>query len=242
MNVSHTAEQELSMTATPQRPIVAIDGPAGAGKSTIARQLARRLGYVYIDSGAMYRAVALFSHRAGTPWDDAEALTTLTETLQFQFVPDGERPRLLVNEEDVSEAIRTSEISRGASEVSRWPGVRSALVARQQELGAAGGVVMEGRDIGTVVFPQAGLKIYLTATPEERARRRALELRERGETVEEAAVLADVVARDERDMRREHSPLRQAEDAVEFITDGLTREEVLEGLVRLVHEREQSGG
>lgn len=226
---------------SPQRPIVAIDGPAGAGKSTIARQLARRLGYVYIDSGAMYRAVALFAHRAGTSWDDAEGLTALAETLQFRFEPDGERPRLLVNDEDVSDAIRSSEISRGASEVSRWPGVRVALVMRQQELGAAGGVVMEGRDIGTVVFPQAGLKIYLTATPEERARRRAQELRGRGEHVEEADVLADVVARDERDMRREHSPLRQAEDAVEFVTDGLTQAQVLAGLEQLVYEREQAG-
>ena len=231
-----------SPSPSPQRPIVAIDGPAGAGKSTVARQLARRLGYVYIDSGAMYRTVALLSRRAGIAWDDPIALTALTETLHFRFIPDGERPRLLVNEEDVSEAIRTSEISRGASEVSRWPGVRAALVARQQELGAAGGVVMEGRDIGTVVFPQAGVKIYLTATPEERARRRALELHGRGEPVEEADVLADVIARDERDMRREHSPLRRAEDAVEFITDGLTQEQVLDGLERLVHQREQVGG
>jgi cytidylate kinase len=227
----------MTSPTSPQRPIVAIDGPAGAGKSSIARQLARRLEYVYIDSGAMYRALALFALRTGAAWDDGDALASLTETLRFQFVPDGERPRLLVNDEDVSDAIRTAEISRGASEVSRWPGVRSCLVARQQELGAEGGVVMEGRDIGTVVFPQAGVKIYLTATPEERARRRALEMRERGENVEETDVLAEVVARDERDMRREHSPLCQAEDAVEFPTDGLTPEQVLEGLERLVRER-----
>jgi CMP/dCMP kinase len=218
-------------------PIVAIDGPAGAGKSTVARSLARGLGYTYIDSGAMYRAVALLAARQGISYEDGEALSQLARRLRFEFVSDGESPRLLVDGEDVSRAIRTPEISRGSSEVSRWPGVRTALVEEQRRLGHRGGAVMEGRDIGTVVFPDAEVKIYLTATPEERAHRRTAELRERGEDVDGAQVLRDVIERDERDMRRQHSPLRRAEDAVEVLTDGLTLSEVVERLEALVRER-----
>lgn len=221
------------------KPIVAIDGPAGAGKSTVARQVARCLGYVYIDTGAMYRAVALMARREGIAWDNGEALTNLTGQLRFEFRPDEDRPRLLVNGEDVSAAIRTPEISRGASEVSRWPGVREALVDQQRRLGAQGGVVMEGRDIGTVVFPQARLKVFLTASSEERARRRSEELRAGGTTVDLEAVLREVIERDTRDTQREHSPLRKAEDAVEVLTDGLTVEEVVARIAELAHAREQ---
>jgi cytidylate kinase len=184
------------------RPIVAIDGPAGAGKSTVARKLAAALGYTYIDTGAMYRAVALSAQRRGISFDDAEGLADVAQGLDFSFLPEGERPRLLVNGEDVSQAIRTPEVSRGSSMVSRWPGVRTALVEHQRRLAREGGVVMEGRDIGTVVFPQARAKIYLTATVEERARRRHQELAE--SDLEE--VRRDVEDRDRRDMEREHSP------------------------------------
>ncbi|MFN3648389.1 MAG: (d)CMP kinase [Armatimonadota bacterium] len=221
------------------RPIVAIDGPAGAGKSTITRRLARRLDYVFIDTGAMYRAVALFAQRRGVPFDDPEGLTRLAESLRFEFRPDGESARLFVEGEDVSEAIRTPEVSRGSSQVSVWPGVRAALVAHQRRMGEAGGVVMEGRDIGTVVFPHARVKIYLTATEEERARRRCLELTAKGAAANEAEVLCEVRERDRRDMEREHSPLRKADDAVEVVTDGLTIEQVVDCLEELVRKRER---
>jgi len=226
------------MSDGPTKPIVAIDGPAGAGKSTIARLLAQRLGYTYIDTGAMYRSVALLARRGGVSYDDPAGLAHLTAELEFHFVPDGDRPRLEVNGEDVSTLIRTPEMSHGSSQVSRWPGVREALVRQQRRLAAEGGVVMEGRDIGTVVFPHANAKIFLTATPEERARRRTAELAGRGETADLQVVLRDVVERDRCDCEREHSPLRQAEDAVEFITDGLTIPEVVERLETLVRSRE----
>jgi cytidylate kinase len=226
------------MNEAPARPIVAIDGPAGAGKSTVARRLAAALGYTYIDTGAMYRAVALVAGRREVSLDDSEGLTHLARALDFAFVPDGETPRLLVNGEDVSRAIRTPEISRGSSLVSRWPGVRSALVRQQQRLAEAGGVVMEGRDIGTVVFPNARVKIYLTATVDERARRRCAELQGTDQPPSLEDVRREVEERDRRDMEREHSPLRKAEDAVEFYTDGLTIEEVVERLAGLVRERE----
>lgn len=222
------------MSEAPARPIVAIDGPAGAGKSTVARRLAATLGYTYIDTGAMYRAVALAAARRNVPLDDAERLSALASDLRFAFA-NGERPRLLVNGEDVSGEIRTPEISRGSSLVSRWPGVRAALVRQQQRMGEAGGVVMEGRDIGTVVFPNARVKIFLTATVEERARRRCAEM-EGSPSLEE--VRREVEERDRRDMEREHSPLRKADDAVEFYTDGLTIDEVVERLAGLVRERE----
>jgi cytidylate kinase len=224
----------------PAKPIVAIDGPAGAGKSTVARLLAQRLGYTYIDSGAMYRAVALMAHRRGVPYDDPEALARLASGLEIRFLPDGsDRPHLLVDGEDVSKAIRTPEMSRGSSLVSTAPGVRAALVAHQRRMAEGGGVVMEGRDIGTVVFPHAEAKIYLSASDEERARRRADELAARGEAIEYDHVLQEVRERDRRDIERQHSPLRPAPDAVEFLTDRLTIEQVVDRLEAIVRERER---
>jgi cytidylate kinase len=223
----------------PETPsIVAIDGPAGAGKSTVARRLAARLGYLYLDTGAMYRAVALAAGRAGVALDDADGLAALAASLRLEFIPDAERPRLLLNEEDVSEAIRTPDISSASSRVSCWRGVREAMVAQQRRLARKGGVVMEGRDIGTVVFPNARVKIFLTASVAERARRRALELEKQGVGVDLDRVCCEVAERDRRDMEREISPLARAADAVEFLTDGLTADEVLEALERLVRERE----
>jgi cytidylate kinase len=226
------------MSEAPRRPIVAIDGPAGAGKSTVARRLAAALGYVYIDTGAMYRGVALAAQRRGIAFDDSARLTDLAGALQFGFIPDGERSRLQMNGEDVSGEIRTPEISRASSLVSRWPGVRSALVTQQRRLSEAGGVVMEGRDIGTVVFPNARAKIFLTATVEERARRRFAELQANGQPADLDEVRREVEDRDRRDMEREHSPLCKADDALEFYTDGLTIDEVVDRLADTVRERE----
>ncbi|MCC2667709.1 MAG: Cytidylate kinase [Armatimonadetes bacterium] len=221
------------------RPIVAIDGPAGSGKSTVARMLAERLGYVYIDTGAMYRSVALVARRADTSWDDPEALARVALDLDLRFEPGEGRPRVVVGGEDVSTQIRTPEIDRGSSEVSRWPGVREALVTKQRELAQQGGVVMEGRDIGSVVFPHARAKVFLTASVEERARRRTEELRARGEAADDEQVRTEVAERDRRDMEREHSPLRKADDAVELVTDGHTVEQVVEQLEQLVRQRER---
>jgi CMP/dCMP kinase len=207
-----------------RRIVVAVDGPAGAGKSTASRTLAGRLGYAYVDTGAMYRAVGVIAHRRGVALDDDEALARLVDGLRFE-------PRdvggLAVDGTDVSVEIRRAEAGELASRVSTRPVVRERLVTLQRTLGAGGGVVMEGRDIGTVVFPNAEVKLYLTADPIERARRRAAELRARGESVDEAALAREIAARDERDRARSHSPLRPATDALRLDTTGLTLEQVV---------------
>lgn len=209
---------------------IAIDGPAGAGKSTVARLLARELGYLYIDSGAMYRAVALVASRQAIPLTEADQVAALARTTPIHFIPgaDGQDQRILIGDEDVSDEIRTPAVASLASVVSTIPGVRSALVARQRELGALGGVVMEGRDIGTVVFPHADFKYFLTASAGERAARRFRDMRSRGHkasTLE--AVRADQDERDHRDTTRSVSPLVMAADAVVQETDGLTPEEIV---------------
>jgi CMP/dCMP kinase len=207
-----------------RRIVIAVDGPAGAGKSTASRTLAGRLGYAYVDTGAMYRAVGVIAHRRGVALDDDEALARLVGGLRFE-------PRdvggLAVDGTDVSVEIRRADAGELASRVSTRPVVRERLVALQRALGAGGGVVMEGRDIGTVVFPNAEVKLYLTADPIERAHRRAAELRARGETVDEAALAREIAARDERDSARSHSPLRPATDALRLDTTGLTLEQVV---------------
>jgi cytidylate kinase len=208
--------------------VIAIDGPAGAGKSTVARGVAGELGFTYLDSGAMYRCVALAALQGGADLDDGEAVGALAEGLEIDF--DGRR--VLLDGEDVSDEIRSPEVSAAASQVSVHPRVREALVTRQRELIAAGSYVAEGRDIGTVVSPDSPLKVFLTASDEERARRRAAET---GEDVE--AVLAAQRQRDARDTEREHGALRAAEDAVELDTTGLTRDEVVARVVGLARER-----
>ena len=201
------------------RPIVAIDGPAGAGKSTVARLLARELDFVLVDTGAMYRVVALAATRAGVPFSDGTRLGELAQVLATSGAITFERDpvrglRVKLSGEDVSEVIRTPDMGMGASDVSTHAEVREALLDLQRQAGSAGGVVLEGRDIGTVVFPDAELKIFLTASPEVRARRRYEELAAKGQSVTYEETLQDVRRRDAQDMGREHAPLRQAEGGV----------------------------
>ncbi|TMB20512.1 MAG: (d)CMP kinase [Deltaproteobacteria bacterium] len=217
------------------RPLVAVDGPAGAGKSSASRALARRLGFGYVDTGAMYRAVGVLAAERGIDPDDAAALGRLVAALDFELADDGER--LLVGGRNLSAAIRRPEAGELASRVSTQPVVRQRLVALQRALGAAGGIVMEGRDIGTVVFPDAPVKLYLTADPAVRAARRAAELRAGAATIDEAALARELAGRDRRDAGRAHSPLRRAADAVVLDTTALTLEEVVERMERLVRER-----
>ena len=215
-----------------RRIVVAIDGPAGAGKSTASRALAQRLGYGYVDTGAMYRAVGVLAAERGLALDDDAALGRLVGALSFELRDGG--TALVVDGRDVSAAIRRADAGELASRVSTRPVVRERLVALQRALGEAGGVVMEGRDIGTVVFPDAPVKLYLTAAPAERARRRAAELRERGEEVDEAALAADLEARDRRDSGREHAPLRPASDARLIDTTHLGLDEVVDRMAEAV--------
>ena len=217
-------------------PIVAIDGPAGAGKSTVARQLARRLGFTIIDTGAIYRSVALAAQRAGISWEDDTGLARLLDTglgLTFQ----GER--VLLRGEDVTEAIRTPEISRGASVVSARPVVRQKLLQLQRDLGHAAprGAVLEGRDIGTVVFPDADVKFFLTASDDARAQRRHAELNEKGLSVPLPEVLSDQRRRDKDDTERAIAPLRAAVDAVVVDTTGFDLEQVVERCFREASQR-----
>ncbi len=214
---------------------IAIDGPAGAGKSTVARLLAQRLGYLYIDSGAMYRAVALIAERNAVPAEDADAISALARTARISFQPEEDGQRIFLGNDDISDAIRSPEISSAASKISAIPGVRVALVAQQQALGAQGGVVMEGRDIGTVVFPDAQIKIFLTASPEARAERRLHDIQSSGHlTATLEAVRADQDERDLRDTTRAVSPLIPAGDAIEIESDGVTPEEVVDVIVQKI--------
>jgi cytidylate kinase len=220
-----------------RRPAVAIDGPTAAGKSTAARGVAERLGYRYVDTGAMYRSVALIATRRGIDAGDTKTLEHLARSIVIDFVPNGTGDRVLVDGEDVTIAIRSPEASTAASVVSTLPGVRAALVERQRQMAAEGGVVMEGRDIGTVVLPSADVKIFLTATLEARVRRRHAELVARGEHISLDDVMRREAERDHRDQNREHSPLRAAADAVVIDTTSKGPDEVVNEIVRLVEQR-----
>jgi len=218
-------------------PIVAIDGPVGAGKSTVARAVAQRLRFRYVDTGAMYRSVAWAALQRGISLSDERAVTALAQSLQIDFVTDPEGQRVLVDGVDVTDLIRTPQVSDGASVVSVYPGVREAMVAVQRRLGADGGVVMEGRDIGTVVFPDAEIKVFLDASLDERARRRFEELRARGASADLESVRRAEEERDRRDRTRSHSPLRAASDAVVIDSTGIPADEVAAGIVQLVQRR-----
>ena len=225
------------MTANRTRPVVAVDGPAGAGKSSVCIRLAAALGYGLIDTGAIYRSVALAALEGSIAFDDDASLAALVANLALRFETNVNGNRVFLGERDVSEAIRTPEVSRAASMVSARPVVRAGLLGLQRRLGEDGGVVLEGRDIGTVVFPDAEAKIFLTATEEERARRRYEELRAKGTTLTFEATLADVRERDRQDTTRAVAPLRKADDAVEVITDGMSMDAVVARLVELVREK-----
>lgn len=217
--------------------IIAIDGPVGSGKSTVARRVAEMLGYTHLDSGAMYRAVGLKALRDGVPLDSPERLAALADSARIDLVPRDGKLLVLLDGEDITDAIRAPEVSRAASVVAVVPGVRHPMVAEQRRAGQRGGVVMEGRDIGSVVFPHADLKIFLDASPEVRASRRRRELEEKGEPMEFEKVLAEVHERDRRDREREMSPLVRAADAVIVDNTALDAEETARVIVMLANEQ-----
>ncbi len=215
------------------RIAIAVDGPASSGKGTVARGVARALGYAYVDTGSMYRSVALCAQERGVDWADAHAVAAVASSLRFDFAWDGDALRVRVDGRDVTSEIRTGEIGLGASEVSAHPPVRAVLLGLQRSMGAEGGVVMDGRDIGTVVLPEAELKVYLDASLEERARRRWAELVARGEPTERAQVERDLAERDRQDQEREVAPLCVAEDAVVVDTTAMSIGEAIDAVLTL---------
>jgi cytidylate kinase len=217
--------------------IIAVDGPSGVGKSTTCMALARRLGYRYIDTGAMYRSVAFEAERKGVPVEDRHALEELCEEMRIAFHEDHSGVRIVVDGQEVSHLIRTPGIGEKASRVSRIPEVRRIMVQRQREIGKDGAVVMEGRDIGSVVFPDADVKIFLDAAPEERARRRYREWLEKGLAIPEDEVFKEIQARDHRDTTRDTAPLQIPQGAVRIDTTHLLLDEVVRTILRIIEEK-----
>ena len=217
--------------------IIAIDGPVGSGKSTVARRVAELLGYTHLDSGAMYRSIAWKALRDGVPLDSPAQLAALAEAARIDLVPRGGKLHVILDGEDITDLIRTREVSHAASVVAVVPGVRHPMVAEQRRAGAHGGIVMEGRDIGTAVFPHADLKVFLDASPEVRAERRQRELQEKGEGLELEKVLAEVRERDRRDREREMSPLVRAADAIVVDNTAMDGEETARVIVLCAQEK-----
>ena len=217
--------------------IIAIDGPVGSGKSTVARRVAELLGYTYLDSGAMYRALAWKALGRGVPLDSAEKLEALARETRIDLETTAGGLRVRLDGADVTQEIRSAEVSQASSKIAMFPGVRKLLVAEQRRAGAQGGVVMEGRDIGTVVFPDADLKIYLDATVEVRAERRWRELNARGVTITREEVLAQLLERDRRDCGRELAPLKPAPDAIIIDASRMSVEEVVKLMAQRVSAR-----
>lgn len=223
---------------TKKKLIVAIDGPAGSGKSTVARKLAQRLSYTHIDSGALYRGVALTALRKRVDLSDEAAVVRAISGVSFEFRQLPEGNTLHIDGENVGREIRTEEVSSAASRVSAYPAVRASLLDLQRSLGNHGGVVLEGRDIGTVVFPHAEVKVFLTASIDERARRRSAELAAKGETVDFETVKREMAQRDMQDATRAVAPLKKASDAVEIDTSTMSIESVLDRLESIVRNAE----
>lgn len=217
------------------KTIVAIDGPAGAGKSTIAKRLAQRIGADYIDTGAMYRAVALKLLRTGTDYNDPEALQTMLDAMDVDF----SQGKTILDGEDVSGLIRTPEISALASPSSGVPAVRYKLTALQQAMGRRKSIVMDGRDIGTVVFPDADFKFFLTASADERARRRTEEMRAKGQEADFETIRADIIQRDYQDSHRAFRPLQKAEDAVEIDSTDMSIDSVVDTMMAFIEARDR---
>jgi len=220
-----------------RKVVIAIDGPAGAGKSTIARRLATKLGFTYIDTGAMYRSVALWAIRQSVSLDDRHRTEQLAIAAEIELSPG----RIQLNGEDITDAIRVQDVSDGASKVAVIPGVRRAMVEKQRAMGQRSSVVMEGRDIGTVVFPNADVKIFLDAKPQERVRRRLEELRAKGTVVDEGELAALMKERDQRDSTRADAPLSQAPDAVYLDSTPLSLDQVEEAILKIVRARVTNG-
>lgn len=218
--------------------VVAIDGPAGAGKSTIAKMVAEKIGYAYIDTGAMYRSVAWKFLQTGKEFDE-DYISMLANTMVIMFKPEASVNRVFVDDHEVTEAIRSAEVTALVSKVAAIGAVREAMVDQQRRMGESGGVLMDGRDIGTVVFPNAQLKVFLTATVDERAMRRYKELIAKGQQVELEQLKKDIASRDKQDSERAISPLRQAEDAVYLDTSDMSINQVADYIEGLVKEREQ---
>lgn len=217
--------------------VVTIDGPSGSGKGTIAKLLADRLGFTLLDSGALYRAAALAALNRAVDLADEEALTQVAKTLDVHFAVNGGQLQVLLEGREVTDDIRMERVSMAASSVAAIPGVRAALLQRQRDFRMEPGLVADGRDMGTTVFPDAPVKVFLTASAEERARRREAQLREKGVSVSLRDLLDDIRARDAQDMNRKASPLAPAEDAVELDSTGVDIEEVLRRVLSLVQER-----
>jgi len=228
------ADVEMRKTTRKKRLTIAIDGPSGAGKSTVARALSKRLGYLYVDTGAMYRTVALRAKEKGISPENELALSRLASSLHITFVKDGEQTHIFCDGEELAEAIRTPEISLLASSISRQKGVREALVRMQKEMGRDGGVILEGRDVGTVVFPDADVKFYLDAETDERAKRRYHEMVQKGVNVDLKETQQELAQRDHSDMHRNHSPLKRANDAVFIDSTHRSAAEIVEEMVRVV--------
>jgi cytidylate kinase len=218
--------------------IITIDGPAGTGKSTVAQDVAERIGFDFLDTGAMYRAVGLEAIRRGANLQNARELASVVRHCAIRFDWTHRPPALQLNDEPANHLLRTAEVTRAASMVAAVPAVREQLMRQQQQIGREHGKLLtEGRDQGTVVFPDAELKLYLDATPEERARRRVAQLRDRGEVLDYAAVLAEIVERDQRDAGRSVGPLAVPGDAVVIDTTSLTLEQVVDRIVQVARER-----
>ncbi|HEY4739057.1 MAG TPA: (d)CMP kinase [Candidatus Acidoferrales bacterium] len=221
-----------------KRLIIAIDGPVGSGKSTVARRVAEMLGYVYVDTGAMYRALALKARPKGMVLDADDDLARMAADTHIDLRNENGAQRIYLDGVDVTAAIRSPEVSQTASKIAVIPGVRRVLVAEQRRVGQLGGVVMEGRDIGTIVFPDADLKIYLTASAEVRAERRWREHQQKGDAIDLARTIEEVRDRDRRDVERENSPLRRADDAVLVDSTAMEAEEVARLIVLLAQEKQ----